>query len=79
MDQLNKLLELDIVKDNEYYRMYCDLIISNLDTKRIKYKTQRHHIIPVSYYSFNNIDVDNSKDNLINLEYKYHVYAHYLL
>ena len=41
-----KLLSLGIVEDNEYLDFYCTLIENNRDTKREKYKTQKHHIIP---------------------------------
>ena len=40
-----KLLVLDLVVDNEYLDKYVELIESNRETKREKFKTQKHHII----------------------------------
>ena len=74
-----KLLSLDLVVDNEYLDKYCELIESNRDTKREKFKTQRHHIIPRYYYKYNKLEVDNSKENIVNLLYKDHILAHYYL
>lgn len=73
------LLQLNIVEDNEYLDKYCNLIESNKETQCIQGQTHRHHIIPKSYYKINNLDIDNSKDNLINLLFKDHVLAHYYL
>lgn len=73
------LLQLNIVEDNEYLDKYCKLIESNKETQYIQGQTHRHHIIPKSYYKINNLDVDNSKENLINLLFKDHVLAHYYL
>ena len=75
----NKLLNLNIVIDNEYLDKYVELIESNRDTKREKFKTQKHHIIPKYYYKSNNLEVDESKENLVNLLYKDHILAHYYL
>lgn len=75
----NKLLNTGIVIDNEYLDKYVNIIISNLNLPKIKFKTQNHHIIPRYYYKYNNIDIDNSKDNIINLLYKDHILAHIYL
>ena len=74
-----KLLALGIFEDNEYLDKYCELIENNKNTKREKFKTQQHHIIPRSYYKHNNLEIDNSKENLVNLLYKDHILAHYYL
>lgn len=73
------LLQLNIVEDNEYLDKYCELIETNKDTKRIKGKTHKHHIIPKSYYKINGLSVDNSPNNLVNLLFKEHILAHYYL
>lgn len=77
----NKIDNFNFIdKDNEYYNKYIELIYSNLQTPKIKNKTQSHHIIPRYVYKFNNIKLDNSKNNRVNLFYKDHVLAHaYLL
>lgn len=79
MSLKEKLLSLNIVVDNEYLDKYVELIENNRETKREKFKTQKHHIIPKYYYRLNKIDVDNSKNNLVNLLYKDHILAHYYL
>lgn len=79
MSLKENLLSLNFVVDNVYLDKYCELIESNRNTKREKFKTQKHHIIPRCYYKYNKLNVDNSKDNLINLLYKDHILAHIYL
>jgi len=68
-----KLLATNCFFDNEWLSKYNSLIIKNLNQKKIKFKTQKHHIIPRSIY------VDNSDANLVNLLYPEHILAHYYL
>ena len=79
MDIKIKLLQLNIVEDNKYLNKYCQLIAENKTTNYEKGKTHKHHIIPKSYYKINNIPVDNSNNNLVNLLFKDHILAHYYL
>lgn len=79
MSLKEKLLNLNLCVDNKYLDKYCELIENNKDTKREKFKTQKHHIIPKCYYKYNNLKIDNSKENLVNLLYKDHILAHYYL
>ena len=74
-----KILATNYFIDNEYLDKYCELIFNNLERRREKYKTQRHHIIPQYYFKLNNLEVDNSKENLVNLLYKDHLLSHYYL
>lgn len=74
-----KLISLGIVTDNQYLDKYCELIALNQETKRQKYKTQKHHIIPRSYYNHNGTEVDNSINNIVNLLHRDHILAHYYL
>ena len=74
-----KLLNLGIVIDNEYLDKYVELVETNRNTKREKFKTQRHHIVPKHYYKLNELKIDNSKSNFVNLFYKDHFIAHLLL
>ena len=71
-----KLLSLDLFEENEYFYKYCKLIEDNTETKREKYKTQKHHIIPKCFFRYNNLEEDNSNTNIVNLLYKDHVLAH---
>lgn len=74
-----KLLETNYFEDNEYLDKYCELIEINKYTKKEKFKTQSHHIIPKCYYKLVGKEVDNSKENIVNLLYKNHILAHYYL
>ena len=77
---LEKLVRTNLFDtESQYLKLYVKLIISNLNQEKIKFKTQEHHIIPKSYYKDNCLEVDNSKDNLVNLLYKDHILAHYYL
>lgn len=76
----DKLLKLNLVEDNKYLDLYCELIEKNKETKREKFKTQKHHVIPRYYFKENNLKIDNSKENCINLSHIDHILAHlYLL
>lgn len=79
MSLKEKLLKLGVFIDNEYLDMYIKMVLDNAVTKRIKFETQKHHIIPKKYYKINNLEVDNSKENIVNLLYSDHILAHYLL
>lgn len=79
MSLKDKLLLTGYFVENEWLVKYCELINSNLNTKYEKFKTQRHHIIPKCYYKFNNLPINNSKENLINLGYVDHAMAHLYL
>ena len=75
----NKLIVLNNFIDNDYLDSYVELIITNSDTKKQKFKTNIHHIIPRCYYKLHQIEVDDSKENKVNLLYVDHIKAHYLL
>ena len=74
-----KLIALNILEDNEYLNKYLSIITNNTKTLRLKYKTQKHHIIPRAVFTHNKEPLDNSKSNIVNLEYKDHILAHYYL
>ena len=74
-----KLLKTNLVIDNEFLFKYCSLMIANLSTPYNSKATQHHHIIPRLYYRENNLVLDNSKDNIVNLKYKDHMLAHFYL
>ena len=75
----NYLLKTGMFIDNVYLTNYCELIINNLTTKKVKYSTQLHHILPKSYFKVIKKAVNNSKENLVNLKYSDHILAHYFL
>ena len=75
-----QLLTKGLCKNNKFFDLYIDLIWKNKNTPREKFKTERHHIIPKFYYKQQNIKLDNSENNLVNLSYADHIKAHlYLL
>ena len=45
------LLETGYFEDNQYLYEYIELILENVNTKKIKGITQEHHLIPVFCYS----------------------------
>jgi len=75
----SKLLRLNVFIDNNYLNKYIELCLNNINTVKIKFKTERHHIIPKSYYILNNLEIDNSNTNLVNLSIEDHILAHYYL
>lgn len=74
-----ELLSINYVVDNEYLDKYVSIINNNETTKKEKYKTNCHHIIPRQYFVRNNIPIDNSDKNIVNLSAKDHVLSHYYL
>ena len=74
-----QLLQTGCVVDNEYLRLYEELINTNLQTKQEKFKTQQHHSIPCACYTSRseaNKDLQNIK---VHLLFKDHILAHYYL
>ena len=74
-----RLLDTGVFIDNEYLNKYIDLVTSCALEDRIVYSAQRHHILPVAYFKKLQLPVDNSTSNIVLLEYKNHVLAHYYL
>lgn len=64
--------------DNEFLLKYCQLIERNRRTP-IRHNTNKHHIVPKSWYKLNSCKVNNESSNLVNLVYRDHVLAHYYL
>ena len=79
MLEKQKFLKLDYFIDNEYLDKYIDLINKNLKTKKVKFETNVHHIIPRHYFTHRNLDIDNSKNNKVNLYFGDHLLAHFYL
>ena len=73
------LIATGVFEENEYFEKYCDLIENNKNLSAIAHKTQCHHILPRFYYRYNNLPLDDSSENKVNLLYKDHVLAHYYL
>lgn len=71
-----KLYLTDIFDENNiYYQKMID-IINNPNPLNEDY-TEKHHIIPRFVYKDINSEIDNSKDNIINLSIKNHILIHY--
>lgn len=63
---------------NDYLSKYCQLVERNRRRPR-RGTTNSHHIIPRFWFKMMSIPVDNTLSNLVNLEYREHVLAHYYL
>lgn len=74
-----KLLSFEVFEDNEYLDKYVSLILANENTIMERFKTQKHHIIPIHVYKYLKIAEDNSSSNIVNLTYNNHVMAHFYL
>ena len=79
MKTKEQLLASKSFLDNEYLDKYLRLISQKALQERKKYSMQKHHIIPRAYYKYFNLKIDNSKENLVLLNYADHVLAHYYL
>lgn len=78
MEIKEKLLKTNVVVDNDSLNQYCELIQKNKNTTNQDGK-QKHHIIPVFYFKYNNLPIDDSEENLVYLNKEDHVLAHRLL
>lgn len=79
-----KLLELDLVVDNEQLDLYVELIAKSLRAKAVKNLTQKHHFIPVSSYTGERAELkrvaDADENNFtVNLTFFQHLSAHIFL
>ena len=79
MNVKETLLSLNGFVDNEYLEHYCSLVERNTRTPQRGGLTNKHHIIPKSWFKLNNKEIDNTMSNLVNLVYREHVLAHYYL
>ena len=75
----NSLLAIGLVIDNKFLDKYCNLILDCAKLPKLKFKTASHHIIPKYYFKHNNLAIDNSKKNKVNISHSNHLLAHYYL
>lgn len=75
----NRLLSIPEFIDNEYLKLYCELIIKNQKREYIKFETQSHHIVPRAYFKEKQISIDDSENNIVILTFSDHVLAHYYM
>ena len=73
------LSSLSYFIDNEYLQKYCRLVETHTRTRVVPRLTNKHHIIPKSWFKLNDKEVNNELNNLVNLPYREHVLAHYYL
>ena len=78
-DVLTTLKSLDYFVDNEYLVKYSKLIERAISAPRKPGRTHSHHVIPKSWFKLQNLPVDDSVHNRVNLDYRDHVMAHYYL
>ena len=75
----SKLIDLGCFIDNEFLDLYCSIIENNRATASQKHVTESHHILQRAYFKLNNLEVDDSADNRVNLSHFDHCLAHYYL
>lgn len=63
---------------NDYFEQYLDLV-SQEDQPRTRKGCQKHHILQRFYFKMVDQPVNSKKENLINLLYRDHCLAHWLL
>lgn len=74
-----RLIETGEFENNTYLYQYCKLIEERSQEEYNPSKMNRHHILPRSYFKYNNLEVDDSDSNIAVLLFKDHILAHYLL
>ena len=79
MNLKETLLSKEGFINNEFIDKYCFLIERNTRNYKVGGKTNSHHVVPRSWFKLHNQPVDNSLSNLVNLDYRDHVMAHYYL
>ena len=72
--EFNILVDCGFIR-NKYFYLYKNLITNNSNTCKEKFKTQKHHIIPLKISKI--LGIDNTPT--VNLLYKDHILAHYYL
>jgi hypothetical protein len=61
-------------RNNNFLDKYLSLFLEPIPDN-----SDKHHIIPKSYYKIMKLEINNSKENLRNISYKNHYLAHYYL
>lgn len=79
IDLEQKLLATGLVQQSSFLTKYCKLLLNNSLAEYDSSIANYHHAIPRMYFEDNNLEIDNSNDNLFILLYKDHVLAHYYL
>lgn len=71
----DKLLNTGFFVENSYFEAYLSIISHNDTTKY----TERHHILPKSYFRLMHNKIDNTPENIVRLSFYNHILAHYYL
>lgn len=71
-----KLLSTGYIEDTDALTKYIE-IVSKEETQALL--TEKHHIVPVSYFKLTNQEIDNSAENIVKLSIYNHLLAHYYL
>jgi hypothetical protein len=75
----DKLKNLRLFIDNEHLQNYVRLVESRKGIRSRGTLSNKHHIIPRSWFKMFGEEIDNSPRNLVVLTYREHVLAHYYL
>lgn len=68
-------LELFLNKDSPFFKKAEEVLNSRQESDSDYF--EKHHIVPKFYFKLNNLPVDSSEDNIINLSGKNHFLIHY--
>ena len=79
MNLIDKLKNCEYFVNNEYLEKYVRLVEMHKGKQSRKTLTNKHHILPRSWFKMTGREVDNSAQNLVTLAYREHVLAHYFL
>ena len=83
IDILDTLINTNEYIFNEYLDKYSELIVNSQTDEYCNssyiHRTNIHHILPRSYFKYNNLEIDNSPENKCTLLFKDHILAHYYL
>lgn len=71
----------ELVNEDENFENYKQIIMNenNSVLKYVSGITQKHHILPKSYFKKHQLKIDNSEDNIVILYHRDHILAHYFL
>ena len=69
--KVEEVIDLSTFPQNKYTTWYINLITTRENQEKIKFKTEAHHIFPISIFGKNKLTV--------NLTHREHYIAHLLL
>ena len=75
-DLRKRLVDSGLFYDNEWLKLYVDLLYDNRLQLHISRFSEGHHAFPTHCSDLLGLEHDDSKENIFEIEYKYHILAH---